>query len=61
MTFRPQSVKCWICKTTILVENVKYHTSIQEGSPAKPFCGPECSLKYYQGKKDDTVARREGK
>jgi len=45
--FRPQVVKCFVCRTEIEVSEVKYHTSIKEGSPAKVFCGPECSLKYY--------------
>lgn len=48
MTYRPQMVKCYVCKKEIEVSNVKYHTAREEGSPAKPFCGPECSLKYYQ-------------
>lgn len=51
--FRPQTVKCYVCREEIEVSEVKYHTAIQEGSPAKPFCGPECSLKYYEEKKDD--------
>lgn len=50
MTYRPQLVKCWVCKSEIAVEDVKYHTSIEEGSPAKPFCGAECSLEYYKSK-----------
>ena len=53
MTYRPQTVKCWVCKEPIEVSEVKYHTAIHEGSPAKPFCGPECSLKYYQEKNKD--------
>ena len=53
MTMRPQTVKCFVCKTSIAIQDVKYHTAIQEGSPAKPFCGPKCSLKYYQSLKDD--------
>ena len=53
MTMRPQTVKCFVCKTSIAIQDVKYHTAIQEGSPAKPFCGPESSLKYYQSLKDD--------
>ena len=51
MTYRPQLVKCWVCKSEIAVEDVKYHTSIEEGSPAKPFCGPECMLEYYESKR----------
>jgi len=51
MTYRPQIVKCYVCRVDIDVSEVRYHTSIEEGSPAKPFCGPECSLKYYQEKK----------
>ena len=51
--FRPQTVNCHLCRKEIEVSEVKYHTSIQEGSPAKPFCGPECSLKYYQEKEND--------
>ena len=48
MTFRPATVKCQIRKKAIVVDQVKYHTSRSEGSPAKVFCGPECSNKYYQ-------------
>ena len=48
MTYRPQTVKCFVCKTDISVSEVKYHTAREEGSPAKPFCGPECSLQYYE-------------
>ena len=51
MSFRPQMVKCWVCRKEIAVEDVKYHTAMEEGSPAKPFCGAECSLKYYQENK----------
>jgi endogenous inhibitor of DNA gyrase (YacG/DUF329 family) len=53
MTYRPQTVKCWVCKEPIEVSEVKYHTAMHEGSPAKPFCGPECSLKYYQEQNKD--------
>jgi len=53
MSFRPQMVKCWVCREEIAVEDVKYHTAITEGSPAKPFCGAECSLKYYQENKSN--------
>lgn len=49
--FRPQLVKCAVCRTEIEVSEVKYHTAIEEGSPAKVFCGPECSLKYYDKKR----------
>jgi len=51
--FRPQTVKCYVCRKEIEVSKVKYHTAIEEGSPAKPFCGPECSLKYYQKERKD--------
>jgi len=54
MTYRPQMVKCYVCKKEIEVLNVKYHTAREEGSPAKPFCGPECSLKYYQRRQNGT-------
>jgi len=54
MTYRPQMVKCYVCKKEIEVSNVKYHTAREEGSPAKPFCGPECSLKYYQRRQNGT-------
>lgn len=49
--FRPQLVKCVVCRTEIEVSEVKYHTAITEGSPAKVFCGPKCSLKYYDDRK----------
>ena len=52
MTYRPQEVKCQICKNSIDISKVKYHTSREEGSPVKIFCGPECSLKYYQEKRN---------
>ncbi len=52
MTYRPQEVKCQICKKSIDISKVKYHTSREEGSPVKIFCGPECSLKYYQEKRN---------
>jgi len=42
----PDSVKCYVCKDSILVEEVRYHTARGEGN-IKVFCGPECSLKYY--------------
>jgi len=51
MTMHPVTVKCAICKTPIPVEDVKYHTSQSEPRPVQVFCGPECSLYYYQEKK----------
>jgi len=53
MTYRPQIVKCQICKKPIDIQDVKYHTSREEGSPVKVFCGAECSLKYYMEIKKD--------
>jgi hypothetical protein len=50
MTLHPDSVKCYVCKDSILIEDVKYHTARGEGN-IKVFCGPECSLKYYGEKK----------
>lgn len=48
MTLHPYSVKCYVCKDSIKVEDVKYHTAQHESKPVKVFCGPECSLKYYE-------------
>ena len=47
MTLHPYSVLCYVCKDSIKVEDVKYHTPQNESRPVKVFCGPECSLKYY--------------
>jgi len=43
----PNSVKCYVCKEYILIEDVRYHTARGEEGNIKVFCGPECSLKYY--------------
>ena len=45
-------IKCWICTKEIPVEEVKYHTPIQEEGPVKVFCCPECSLKYFEEKRN---------
>ena len=45
----PNSVRCYVCKDYILIEDVKYHTAQGEGN-IKVFCGPECSVEYYKEK-----------
>jgi len=50
MTMHPSKVKCWICRKELPIEEVKYHTAINEERPVKVFCGAECSLKYYEEK-----------
>jgi|TARA_A200000159_G_scaffold95128_2_gene88278 hypothetical protein len=39
---------CEVCDTMVPVEEVKYHTSPNENNEAYIFCGPECSLKWFQ-------------
>jgi len=57
MTLHPYSVKCYVCKDSIRVEDVKYHTAQHESKPVKVFCGPECSLKYYEEIKNASEIR----
>ena len=55
MTMHPSKVKCWICRKELPIEEVKYHTAINEERPVKVFCGAECSLKYYEEKKREII------
>ena len=59
MTMHPVTVKCAICKTPIPVEDVRYHTSQSEPRPVQVFCGPECSLFYYEEKKNASEVRKD--
>lgn len=40
--------KCEVCDKMVPIEEVKYHTKPNENNEAYIFCGPECSLKWFQ-------------
>jgi uncharacterized protein YlaI len=46
-----QTRNCSICDKQVKVEEIKYHTPLGK-PPVYIFCGPECSLKYHEEKRN---------
>jgi hypothetical protein len=40
--------KCFTCGVSVSIVDIKYHTAERD----KVFCGPQCSLTYYQQLKE---------
>lgn len=40
--------KCEVCDKMVPQEEVRYHTAPNENNEVIIFCGPECSLEWYQ-------------
>ena len=40
--------RCTTCNVPVAIQDIKYHTADR----SKVFCGPECSLTYYQQLKE---------